>query len=161
MKLIVTGSRDWGNRAGQVDEVRKVLDQYESFERRVLVHGGARGLDKVAGQLATALGWATIEERADWTLGKNAGHVRNQRMVDMHGADAEMVAAFPGIDSRGTYDMAARAWAAGIPVWISLFDVRPTEALGGLLAFATRHGTLAKFTDCYVDLRTGLLTRKP
>lgn len=59
-----------------------------------------------------------IEERhpANWgRLGKAAGPLRNQEMVD---AGADMVFAFPTPASKGTLDCMARAWVRGIPVHI-------------------------------------------
>lgn len=51
---------------------------------------------------------------ANWSLGKVAGPLRNQEMVN---AGADACFAFPTPNSRGTYDCMARAWAKGIPVW--------------------------------------------
>jgi hypothetical protein len=45
---------------------------------------------------------------ADWQLGRKAGPIRNQRMLDE--GRPELVIAFPG--GRGTSDMTARARAA-------------------------------------------------
>ena len=49
-RLVVTGSRDWTDRA-----------VVEAALRRLpvgrLAHGGARGLDTIAAEVATELGW--------------------------------------------------------------------------------------------------------
>lgn len=53
---------------------------------------------------------------ADWAgLGKAAGPIRNQQMVD---AGADACFAFPTPASRGTLDCMARAWVRGIPVFV-------------------------------------------
>jgi len=49
---------------------------------------------------------------ADWKLGKKAGPLRNQRMIDEGRPD--LVVAFPG--GKGTADMVRRAEAAGVKV---------------------------------------------
>lgn len=55
--------------------------------------------------------------KADWfKLGKAAGPIRNQRMID----EADALVAFPG--SSGTADVIHRAKDAGLLVWISFGD---------------------------------------
>lgn len=49
---------------------------------------------------------------ADWRKGKGAGPARNTKMV---GLGADIVLAFPGKFSRGTWDCLQKAVAAGIP----------------------------------------------
>ena len=81
-----------------------------------LVSGGARGADRFALLWAGTHGVRGHAEKVcpdEWKrLGKRAGPIRNQRMIDLHKPD--VVIAFPG--GRGTADMCARATAAGIPV---------------------------------------------
>ena len=55
-----------------------------------------------------------IEEKADWKkLGKKAGPLRNQKMVDR----ADGIVLFPG--GVGTTDVATRAREKGIRIWES------------------------------------------
>lgn len=66
--------------------------------------------------------YLAIEQRrpADWkdrSLGKHAGNVRNQQMVDMNPMH-DVVYAFPTPKSSGTLDCMARAWVRGITVVI-------------------------------------------
>lgn len=74
---------------------------------------------------------------ADWGhLGKKAGPLRNQEMVD---AGADCCFAFPTPASVGTLDCMARAWCKGIPVFVwHHLDVgrhrRLTEEQGEALA---------------------------
>jgi hypothetical protein len=49
---------------------------------------------------------------ADWSIGRKAGPIRNQRMLDEHAPD--LVVAFPG--GRGTADMVRRARKSGVEV---------------------------------------------
>ena len=72
-----------------------------------LVHGGARGADTMAGEFGERAGLPTVAVMADWALGRKAGPIRNQRMLDEH--KPSLVIAFPG--GRGTADMVRRAGA--------------------------------------------------
>lgn len=83
-----------------------------------IVHGGARGADRMAGHVAKGLGYPVHVHEADWNAhGKAAGILRNQEMLDRH-PDIELVLAFHDdlAHSKGTGDMVRRARAAGIPV---------------------------------------------
>lgn len=60
---------------------------------------------------AKTLGWKVTPVPADWSLGKKAGPLRNQRMIDMK---PDKLLRFPG--GRGTADCERRARAAGIEV---------------------------------------------
>lgn len=133
-RLLVTGGRDLLDAEIVWSPLWMAIHKYEQM---IVVHGDAPGADTFAhewcelpgqqwnrrppithkklGQLLQRL---VIEERhpADWTrLGKAAGHVRNQEMVN-EGADACF--AFPTPASRGTLDCMARAWIKGIPVYV-------------------------------------------
>lgn len=115
MRLLVTGGRDYAD-AAVVARVldRALLTARTRGERLTLVHGGARGLDTLAGRWGV---WRIAEDcpvdvehhPADWSRGKRAGHERNARMV---AAGADACVAFPG--GRGTADALRRARAAGI-----------------------------------------------
>lgn len=134
-RILVTGSRDWTD----VDLVREALLAYAVQDACVLRHGDARGLDRIAAGVAHELGWTVETYAADWgRLGRQAGHVRNQQMVD---AGADVCLAFPLPGSRGTYDCAARAIRADIPVeWVPKLvpETRRHEEIELGLAFAWR-----------------------
>ncbi|MBB4235073.1 hypothetical protein GGD57_001631 [Rhizobium esperanzae] len=77
----------------------------------VLIEGEARGLDVRAKAWAQRRGIVVDPYPADWdNLGKAAGGIRNQWMIDDGKPDYGMV--FPG--GRGTADMRRRLIAAGI-----------------------------------------------
>lgn len=77
----------------------------------VLIAGGARGADTLAEEWAKAQGLPCTVYMADWEgLGRKAGPIRNQRMLDEGKPD--LVIAFPG--GRGTADMIRRAREAGV-----------------------------------------------
>jgi len=110
MKVIVCGGRDFTDQA----RLYKFLDRFHrKHSLEIVVEGDSRGVDRMAGY------WARknrIEDRkypADWNaLGKAAGPLRNQQMIDAEKPDA--VIAFQG--GHGTADMVRRAHEAEILV---------------------------------------------
>lgn len=79
----------------------------------VVIHGAARGADKLAGQIADEFGFRTLAYPADWeTHGKKAGFVRNTHMLREGRPDCVLAA--PG--GKGTAMMVDIARRAGVPV---------------------------------------------
>jgi hypothetical protein len=79
----------------------------------VVIHGDARGADRLAGEIANAAGIPVESYPADWVKhGRAAGPIRNQLMLDV--AKPDVVLAMPG--GNGTADMVRRAKAAGVAV---------------------------------------------
>jgi predicted Rossmann-fold nucleotide-binding protein len=120
MRVLVCGGRDYND----VFRVCRKLDELHArtpFE--VVIHGGARGADRLADIWAKCQGPETggrlgegIPREvypADWDKHKKAaGALRNQQMLDEGKPD--LVVVFPG--GRGTEDMVRRAYRARIPV---------------------------------------------
>jgi hypothetical protein len=105
MRVIVCGGRDF-------DDFMAVDSALRHVAPSVVVHGGARGADSLAGEWAALHGVSCVVFPADWTKhGKAAGPIRNQQMID---AGADLVLAFPG--GRGAADCVDRARVAGITV---------------------------------------------
>jgi hypothetical protein len=112
-RVLVCGSRDFGD----IRLLATTLDRlHAEAPFAVVIHGGARGADTIAGQWANRRGVPVWPFPADWeTHGKAAGPIRNRRM--MHEGDPELVVAFvskPLAESRGTADMCKVAEDAGI-----------------------------------------------
>jgi hypothetical protein len=85
-RLIVTGSRDYPATPEGWAYLRKVLMAYAS-KGVILVHGGARGADSMAGYIWQSWGLPVEVYKADWDkYGKSAGYKRNETMV-AQGAD--------------------------------------------------------------------------
>jgi hypothetical protein len=113
-RILVTGARAWTDRAAIE---RALLDAAGDRADVVVVHGAAVGADTIAGELAVALGWRVEAHPADWAKGgRRAGPRRNREMVE---AGADVCLAFPGPESRGTWDCVRRARRAGIPVVVA------------------------------------------
>ena len=107
-RVLVTGSRDWTDRA----TIERALAQV-AVRGAVLVHGGARGTDRIAASIWRRWGLRCEEHRADWNRdGRAAGMARNRQMV---AAGADLCLAFIRHQSRGATHCAATAEAAGIP----------------------------------------------
>lgn len=110
MRLLITGSREWDD----YSQIERVLAAFGHDGDTTVVHGAARGADRLADRAARALGFQVEAHPAPWsTYGKRAGSIRNQKMVD---AGADLVIAFPTNASVGTYDCMRRAERAGILV---------------------------------------------
>ena len=107
MRVLVCGGRNYY----KADVIGKALATYAPGTH-TLVHGGCRGADETAANIAAARRWNVEMHPARWkTLGAGAGPIRNQEMVD---SGADLLIAFPG--GRGTADCVERAKKAGIPV---------------------------------------------
>jgi hypothetical protein len=111
MVILVCGGRDYADR----EAVFRILDHLLRTRGIVLIiQGGARGADALAGAWARERGIENLEFRADWDrYGRSAGLRRNTQMLVEGRPDA--VVAFPG--GRGTANMVMQARGAGVPVW--------------------------------------------
>lgn len=96
-RILVSGSRK-GMPSEVYDEVLEMIPYHENY---VLIHGNASGVDKQFAQIVAKQGWGIESCPADWSLGKKAGPLRNQVMVDS-GIDFGIF--LPIEDSIGTYD---------------------------------------------------------
>lgn len=124
-RVLVTGSRNWFNHEIISDALhaQRLLDPDYAI---TVVHGGAAGADALAAWWARSVGVHAEVHMADWSLGKVAGHIRNQKMVDL---GADVCLAFPMQGSRGTWDCVRRAEKAGIPVRTFHIEAPPRQGL--------------------------------
>lgn len=117
MRVLVTGSRTWTDKAVIHHALAMAWRLWDSVGTLTIVHGGALGADAIANAWGTyrkERGWLIDVEchPADWDgLGKSAGPVRNQEMI---GAGADLCLAFIHNKSRGASHCAAIARQAGI-----------------------------------------------
>jgi hypothetical protein len=124
LRILVTGSRLWVDTETIRDALLKAIDEINpQYGKPILVHGDARGADRIADRQWQQLrhsrpGWLARPEvhPANWEhYGKAAGHIRNAEMV---GIGAAICLAFPIGESRGTRGCIRLAEKAGIPVRI-------------------------------------------
>lgn len=115
MRILITGSREWSDRAAIEDAIVKAArDAGATPQSTVIVHGKARGADTIAADIGRRYGCLIEGHKADWDRwGKSAGHRRNGEMV---AAGADICLAFLLPESVGTRDCIAQARKAGIPV---------------------------------------------
>lgn len=111
-RILVTGSRDWED-VSRIFETLTAVMRYWKTTNIILVHGGARGADTIAGQWASSQFLMEEVHFAEWDLyGKKAGFVRNAEMVK---SGADICVAFIKDNSRGATMCAELAEKAGIP----------------------------------------------
>lgn len=112
--VLICGDRDWN------DEVliAKVLFLIKDRRNTTLIHGDARGVDRIAGSLGKMMKFkVVIPYPADWdTHGNSAGPIRNRKMLKEGKPD--LVIAFHNdlARSKGTKDMVSIAQDAGVAV---------------------------------------------
>ena len=123
-RVLVTGSRSWPCHEVASIVVNRLLARHGTG--LVIVHGAAPGVDSAFHAAAMSRGAACEPHPADWDrLGKCAGPIRNQTMVDA-GAVLCIAVHRDLAGSRGTRDCVRRALAADIPVWlIDSDEVKP------------------------------------
>jgi len=113
-RVLCFGGRDYGD-AGAVNAALDLLMQERHPLRgAAIVHGDARGADRLAGEWGRRHGMPVIVVPANWTYYKlKAGSLRNQWMLDF--CQPTYAVRFPG--GIGTAHMSRLLEAAGVPVW--------------------------------------------
>jgi hypothetical protein len=117
VRIQITGSRDFTNDLTIARALGYVLGfTQEPFSKFIVVHGGARGADRLAGEVARSLNMTVEVHRADWKkYGSKAGPMRNRVML---GLKPDVCLAFfkEGAKNIGTSDMVRICKERGIPV---------------------------------------------
>ena len=111
--LLVSGTRDLEDNDNFIDIIGTTLSEaYQELGEATLIHGDAPGVDTLASYIWKEFGLPQKAFPADWkNLGKAAGPIRNQQMVDLN---PDLCIAFPSKNSRGTWDCVRRAKKANI-----------------------------------------------
>jgi hypothetical protein len=115
-RILVCGGRDYDDRERLFGVLDKALSAATLAERTfVLIHGNARGADKLSHEWATARQVDDVRVYpADWnTHKKAAGPIRNRLMLK--DGKPHAIVAFKG--GLGTADMIAIGKKAGVPVY--------------------------------------------
>jgi len=74
--IVVTGDRNWTDRASIVRVVENLL------AHTMVIHGGAKGLDTLFGEIARSYSFAVVTIEAQWErYGRAAGPIRNEKML--------------------------------------------------------------------------------
>ena len=78
MRVLFCGDREWQDD----DLIRWRLELYNP-DYDTIVHGAARGADRIAGKIAKEMGFNVEAYPANWNrYGKSAGPRRNKQMLD-------------------------------------------------------------------------------
>lgn len=106
MNVVIAGSRSLTDYKLLVEEVDKCIDVYsreapEKAGEVVIVSGTANGADKLGERYALEHNLDLIQKPADWSLGKQAGYIRNAEMADI----ADLVIVFWDGESKGSKHM--------------------------------------------------------
>lgn len=114
MRVLVCGSRGWQD----PEPIRQLMEALAKLDEVTLVHGDAKGADRLAACMAPNYGVRVEAHPAAWKRDfKAAGPIRNQEMLD---SGVDVVFAFRSAGrSHGTDDMIRRAEQAGVPVNIT------------------------------------------
>ncbi len=113
MRVLVCGGRDYTNRPAVFAWLDWLEESfYDDGGIVCVIHGCAPNVDTFAGEWAKEHGKDVLEFPADWSVGRKAGPMRNQRMIDIGKPDVAL--ALPG--GKGTADMVRRAERADIMV---------------------------------------------
>jgi hypothetical protein len=111
VRVLVCGGRDFTDELGLCRALDELSRKWGGYVK--VIHGGARGADRMAGAWALSRGHGEIVFHADWDRHDNAaGPIRNQQMLDEGKPD--LVIAFAG--GKGTQDMIRRSRKAGLLV---------------------------------------------
>lgn len=123
MRILTTGSRAHNGGRVILDALSFTFARYRTEDQvtATVINGACPHGEKVPGadwlssRCARALGMIVEEHRADWSLGRRGGPIRNQHMVDL-GANVCLAFYQPGAGNSGTQDCVRRALVAGIDV---------------------------------------------
>ncbi len=121
-RILICGSREW-------HDMSTIYRRVEQFSRdTIVIHGGAKGADQIAGQAAKAHGLHQAVVYPMWDLyGNSAGHKRNAAMLAL---EPSLVIAF-SLGTNGTQGTIDRARKLGIPVEVIGSEVQPSKPRGG------------------------------
>jgi hypothetical protein len=100
-KVLISGSRD-GCHMNIIKFMIDYILQHYPNKNYILIHGNAKGVDTLVKNYCETLHWQCIAYSPDWkTLGKKAGVLRNQDMVD---TNPDFGLFIPSMKSVGTLD---------------------------------------------------------
>ena len=81
---MITGDRNWNDVTTLTTFFTSTLTKKYPPTAYAVIHGGCRGVDSIAANVAGDIGYKTCEFPADWSSnGKAAGPIRNKEMIDL------------------------------------------------------------------------------
>lgn len=118
-RVLCFGGRDFSD-MGRIDAALSLLPGVLGVPEFAIIHGNARGADKLCGAWGKRRGFCVIAVDANWDFYRlRAGPVRNDWMMVY--CMPTYAVGFPG--GSGTADMGERLRRAGVPTWWPLQTV--------------------------------------
>lgn len=116
MRVLVCGSRNWKDDKFIHEYLEVFNKNYHGYgEIDVLIHGGARGADTIAGEFAESNNIKVVKFSAEWKkYGKAAGPMRNNKMLTEGKPDIVIAFINKNQRSRGSKHMVRLAKKANI-----------------------------------------------
>ena len=112
-RVVIAGSRHFQDYARFSSQVDYDLSRLKDDCQLVILSGGCSGTDAMAERYAQEHGYELEVYPADWSMGRQAGPMRNQHMVTL----ADYAIAFPG-GGPGTLSLIGFAKEKVIPIRI-------------------------------------------
>jgi hypothetical protein len=119
-RIIIAGSRSYNNYGKLKARCTKIIEAYE-FANIEIVSGGAKGADQMGEWFAKERGYPVRVFKADWSIGKSAGYIRNEQMASYAKEDLGVLIAFHDGESRGTKHMIDIARRQDLQVFVEIF----------------------------------------
>lgn len=111
-RVLVTGSRNLTDYELVKQWILYAIPEEWLPEDVDIIHGDARGADRLAGKVAHEFGMLERAFPADWDkYGKAAGYQRNSFLLEQ---EPDVVVGFPLPGAKGTWDMLKKAVDAGV-----------------------------------------------
>ena len=117
MKVIIAGGREFSDYSLLSSVCDHMLQNYAPRDIEI-VSGTANGADKLGERYAKENNCKIKQFPADWSLGKQAGYIRNKQMAEY----ADCLIAFWDGKSKGTKHMIDLAEKQGLKVKIVRYD---------------------------------------
>ena len=114
VRVIIAGCRDFNNYELLRGKCDHMLSKKKYTHKVIVVSGHAAGADALGEVYASERGFGLETYPADWSRGRMAGPLRNEKMARV----ADALIAFWDGKSKGTRNMIDRATMKGIPVRI-------------------------------------------
>ena len=111
-RVIIAGCRDFNNYELLREKCDHMLSKKKDTHKVIIVSGHAAGADALGEVYALERGFDLETYPADWSRGRMAGPLRNERMARV----ADALIAFWDGQSRGTVNMISLAKSKGLSV---------------------------------------------
>jgi hypothetical protein len=117
IKVIIAGGRDFNDYELLKEKCDYYLQNYSDVE---IVCGLAAGADSLGLRYAKERGFKVKEFPADWSLGRGAGHIRNQQMGKY---GTHLILFWDGV-SKGSASMKKIAEKEGLKIKIVYYETK-------------------------------------